>query len=63
MLAIWIGAAWTTTPAQQYYLVSLSPESAGLALGLNNSVLQLGIAVGAGVGGWVVTQTSVMNLS
>jgi DHA1 family putative efflux transporter-like MFS transporter len=63
MLAIWIGAAWTTTPAQQYYLVSLSPESAGLALGLNNSVLQLGIAVGAGVGGCVVTQTSVMNLS
>ncbi|MGO4786027.1 MFS transporter [Paenibacillus sp. 2KB_20] len=62
ILAIWIGSAYMTTPAQQYYLVSLSPNSSGLVLSLNNSVLQLGIAVGAGAGGWVVNQTSVMNL-
>lgn len=62
ILAVWIGSAYMTTPAQQYYLVSLSPNSSGLVLSLNNSVLQLGIAVGAGAGGWVVNQTSVMNL-
>jgi multidrug resistance protein len=62
ILAVWVGSAYMTTPAQQYYLVSLSPNSSGVVLSLNNSVLQLGIAVGAGAGGWVVNQTSVMNL-
>lgn len=62
ILAVWFGAAWMTTPAQQYYLISLSPETSGLALGLNSSMLQLGMAVGAGVGGWVVNQTSLLHL-
>ncbi|MBB6637598.1 MFS transporter [Cohnella thailandensis] len=62
ILAIWFGAAWMTTPAQQYYLISLNPEASGLALGLNSSVLQLGMAVGAGLGGWVVSQTSLTDL-
>ncbi|QGQ97331.1 MFS transporter [Paenibacillus psychroresistens] len=62
ILAVWIGSAWTTTPALQYYLVSLSPKSPDLALGLNNSVLQLGVAAGAAMGGWVVYQFSVISL-
>ncbi|WP_256708032.1 MFS transporter [Paenibacillus sp. FSL R7-0337] len=62
ILAVWFGAAWMTTPVQQYYLISLSRESSGLALGLNSSILQLGMAVGAGLGGWVVNQTSLMQL-
>ncbi|PQP88163.1 MFS transporter [Paenibacillus sp. AR247] len=62
ILAVWFGAAWMTTPAQQYYLISLSPKTSGLALGLNSSMLQLGMAVGAGVGGWVANQTSLMQL-
>lgn len=62
ILALWFGSAWMTTPAQQYYLISLRPEASGLALGLNSSMLQLGMAVGAGVGGWVVSQTSLTNL-
>lgn len=62
ILAVWFGAAWMTTPAQQYYLISLSPEASGLALGLNSSMLQLGMAVGAGAGGWVVNRASLMDL-
>lgn len=62
ILAIWIGFATMTTPVQQYYLISLSPESSGLALGMNNSIFQLGMAVGAATGGWIVQQTSVMDL-
>ena len=62
MLAVWIGFAYMTTPVQQYYLVSLSPNTSSLTLGLNNSVLQLGIAFGAGVGGWVVNESSVKHL-
>lgn len=62
LVAVWIGAAYMMAPAQQYYLVSLSPNTSGLVLGLNNSVMQLGMAIGAGMGGWVATRTSVMNL-
>lgn len=61
-LAVWFGAAWTTTPAQQYYLVSISPKTADFVLSLNNSVLQLGIAVGAAAGGLVVQLSSVHQL-
>ncbi|MBB6691365.1 MFS transporter [Cohnella xylanilytica] len=62
MVAVWVGAAWMTTPVQQFYLVSLSPDASGLALGLNNSILQIGMAVGAGAGGWIVNRLSVLNL-
>ncbi|MGY4688673.1 MFS transporter [Salibacterium sp. K-3] len=62
ILAIWFGSTWSTTPVLQHYLVSLSPNSADLAIGLNNSVLQFGMSVGAGVGGWVISQTSIMSL-
>jgi len=61
-LAIWFGAAWTTTPAQQYYLVSISPDAADFVLSLNNSVLQLGIAVGAAAGGLIAELLSVREL-
>jgi predicted MFS family arabinose efflux permease len=61
-LAIWFGAAWTTTPAQQYYLVSISPGAADFVLSLNNSVLQLGIAAGAAAGGLIVQLSSVRAL-
>jgi DHA1 family putative efflux transporter-like MFS transporter len=61
-LAVWFGAAWTTTPAQQYYLVSISPKNTDFVLSLNNAVLQLGIAVGAAVGGVVVQLSSVRQL-
>jgi predicted MFS family arabinose efflux permease len=61
-LAVWFGAAWTTTPAQQYYLVSISPKTADFVLSLNNSVLQLGVSVGAAVGGLIVQLSSVYEL-
>ena len=40
-------------PAQQYYPVSVSPQLADFVLSLNNSILQLGIAVGASIGGLI----------
>jgi len=61
-LAVWFGAAWTTTPAQQLYLVSIAPKTADFVLSLNNSILQLGIAVGAAAGGLVVQFSSVHRL-
>ncbi|MGF9911695.1 MFS transporter [Paenibacillus ehimensis] len=51
---VWIGAVQTTVPAQQYYLITLSPHSSEIALSVNTSVFQLGLAVGAGMGGLIV---------
>ena len=62
VLAVWFGSAWTTTPAQQYYLVSISPGAADFVLSLNNSILQLGIAIGAAAGGLIAELSSVRQL-
>ncbi|MFB6365552.1 MFS transporter [Paenibacillus elgii] len=51
---LWMSAVQTTVPAQQYYLITLSPHSTEIALSANTYVFQLGLAVGAGVGGLIV---------
>lgn len=48
---IWGVAGWLTGLPQQHRLVSCAPESSAILLGLNVSVLQLGIAIGSGIGG------------
>jgi DHA1 family putative efflux transporter-like MFS transporter len=58
LLMVWAFAAWSTGPTQQYNLLSLAPEASGIMLSLNSSVLQLGMAAGAGIGGVVVEGTS-----
>jgi predicted MFS family arabinose efflux permease len=46
----------------QTYFVQQAPENPDLALSLNTSLTQLGIALGASLGGWIVNSTSdVMN--
>lgn len=57
MVAIWIGSAWMTSPALQTYFIQQTPQSPDLALSLNTSVLQFGIALGAGMGGMIVNST------
>lgn len=54
MVAIWIGSAWMTSPALQTYFIRQSPQAPDLALSLNTSVLQIGFALGAGIGGIMV---------
>jgi DHA1 family putative efflux transporter-like MFS transporter len=51
LLIIWMIAAWTFGPSQNYNLVSAAPEASGIMLSLNSSFVQLGFAVGAGIGG------------
>jgi DHA1 family putative efflux transporter-like MFS transporter len=55
VLVVWSLAAWTTGPTQQYHLATIRPRSSGVLLGLNQSVMQLAIAAGAGIGGIAVT--------
>lgn len=59
---LWIGAVQATVPAQQYYLITLSPESAEIALSVNTSIFQLGIAAGAALGGIVASQNALLHL-
>jgi len=61
-IMIWIGAVQSTVPAQQYYLITLSPTSSEVALSMNTSIFQLGLAVGAGLGGVITEHSSVLHL-
>ncbi|MBB3113287.1 DHA1 family putative efflux transporter-like MFS transporter [Paenibacillus phyllosphaerae] len=63
LLVLWSFAAWSSGPTQQYHLLSLAPEASGIMLSLNSSVLQLAMAAGAGIGGIVVEQTSLLAIS
>lgn len=51
---LWGLAAWAFLPPQNFHLISTAPEASGILLSLNNSFVQLGLAVGAAVGGVVV---------
>ncbi|MFB5266119.1 MFS transporter [Paenibacillus enshidis] len=56
-LSVWICFTWMASPALQTYFVQQSPQNPDLALSLNTSFTQLGIALGASLGGWVVNLT------
>ncbi|MCU6707424.1 MFS transporter [Paenibacillus sp. J5C_2022] len=54
MIIVWGLAAWTTTPANQYYMISLKPQSAEIILSVNTALLNIGITLGAALGGLVI---------
>ncbi len=63
VMMVWMIATWSTSPAQQLYLVTLVPKSPDIALSVNTSFIQFGFALGSGLGGLVISGTSVLNLS
>ena len=63
IMMIWMIATWSTSPAQQYYLVTLVPKSPDIALSVNTSFIQFGFALGSGIGGFVISSSSILNLS
>jgi DHA1 family putative efflux transporter-like MFS transporter len=58
LLMLWSFFAWSTGPVQQVYLMGMAPQSSGIILSLNNSIVQLGMAVGAVIGGITVESIS-----
>ncbi len=62
-LLLWSFAAWSSGPTQQFNLVSLAPESAGVMLSLNQSTMQLSMAVGAALGGLTVSHISLASVT
>lgn len=63
ILIFWSFAAWSTGPTQQYHLATIEPELSGVLLGLNQSMMQLAMAVGAGVGGIFVEKVSLASIT
>ncbi|MED4779481.1 MFS transporter [Brevibacillus choshinensis] len=63
LLILWSFSAWSSAPAQQFNLVSLVPESSGVMLSLNSSMMQLAMAVGAGIGGVIVNRVSLSSIT
>ncbi|MGZ9814417.1 MFS transporter [Peribacillus simplex] len=63
ILTLWSFAAWSSGPTQQYHLATLEPESSGVMLGLNQSMMQLAMAAGAGIGGVAVEQVSLASIT
>lgn len=47
-----------TAPGVQAYFIQQAPQSANLVLGLNISIIHLGLALGAGAGGMIVNTAS-----
>lgn len=63
LLMLWAFTAWSSGPTQQYHLMTLAPEASGIMLSLNSSVLQLGMAAGAGLGGVITQQVSLTSIT
>jgi DHA1 family putative efflux transporter-like MFS transporter len=63
LLMLWSFSAWSSGPTQQYHLISLAPEASGIVISLNTSTLQLAMAAGAGIGGIIVEQASLVSIT
>lgn len=63
ILVLWSFSAWTSGPTQQFHLAAIEPDSSSVLLGLNQSMMQLAIAAGAGVGGIAVKQGSLASVT
>ncbi|MGH3198676.1 MAG: MFS transporter, partial [Streptosporangiaceae bacterium] len=59
----WAGAGWSLTPAQAHRLIALTPAAGPEVLSLNTSVVYLGIAAGAALGGTVLSHLGVPQLA
>ncbi|PRS48571.1 MFS transporter [Bacillus sp. MZGC1] len=62
-LAIWGIATWTTTPAKQFYLISLKPQASETVLSFNTAIMNIGMMLGSSIGGVIIQYTNVTNLS
>jgi DHA1 family putative efflux transporter-like MFS transporter len=58
LLALMISSMFVAGPAIQTYFIQQAPQSSNLVLSLNTSIIHLGLAAGAGVGGVIINAAS-----
>ncbi|MEK4045998.1 MFS transporter [Paenibacillus sp. FSL H8-0048] len=63
ILMLFMLGTWSISPAQQLLLVTLVPKNPDMALSVNTSFIQFGFALGSGLGGYVISRTSVLHLN
>ena len=55
LVAIWSSFGWSFMAPQQSRLVALAPRTQALALALNAAMIYVGIAIGSGIGGAILS--------
>ncbi|GAA0414463.1 MFS transporter [Virgibacillus salarius] len=60
---VWGAATWTTTPAKQFYLITLKPDSSETILSFNTALMNVGMTLGAAFGGIIIQYISILYLS
>ncbi|MFV0331815.1 MAG: MFS transporter [Dysgonomonas sp.] len=63
VLMLWDISCWIFGPIQNLNVVSLAPSLSSIALSLNSTFVQIGIAIGAGIGGFVVKNWSILSIT
>lgn len=51
LIMLWIASTFMNAPPLQMYFIQQAPHASNLVLGMNTSVIHLGLALGAGLGG------------
>lgn len=60
-LLIWSALSWMISPVVQNYLICSDPGSASAGVAVNTSAMHLGVALGAALGGWVISLAGVLS--
>ncbi len=63
LMVLWAASAWLTGPVQQYNVISQAPNASDVILSFNASISQFAFATGAGVGGFMVKNISLVSIS